>query len=793
MPPVLLRSIRAVERTLRFRAAANGIADLAFWLVFILAADYTLDRFFEFSRNSRVVILLALAVLSAFLIWKHFVSRVFAKFRQEQLAMLLEHFVPKLNESLITSIEAPLSAQCSGEDIHQSLMSRTKAQAAGSLQRINHRKFFRSGRLFFRCGFAGLIIGVAAGVCSSFAESAELWFSRNFLLSNREYPRRSWVIADGFENGRVRIGRGDSFTLTIRACCSMPLVPDNIRLRVGTSESGSRILLISQFHVDNIGGTDWRVFSHTFSEMLETLTLQVRGADSTLDNLTVEVVPPPVLSNYQLTLTSPEYMKRENRTLTPGLRTPLPEGSSFTLTADSNKPLLKTETVVNKTTLVAIQPESVPFDKISYQLENVREDTTLEFHLEDIDRLRNRQPLRLDFNVVKDNLPAITARLDNIGSAVTPNAVLPVLGEITDDYGLGSVVFRYTIQKPEKKDEAKKDETTPEQPAEVKADVTNVNGTVDVSISENTGLFSLNESFLLEKLQVAPDDKLSLYLEAADLYNLPTKDGKETEPRISRGQQWNVEVVTPERLRGLLEVREIGFRQRFEVIIGEVEKTASLINEIALEPTEEQVKQADELKPASTSNSDNENRTLSAEESERIKTELEEKKRIVLQTIPPEQATAGAYNISRSLRDTQKESYDIRALTESFRSLRAEMVNNRIFTDEVQKRLDDGIIAPMQDAVVKDFAEINEVLNSLNGTLNIRNQPLREIAQKQKADVLEKFITLITKLQNIRDKMVSMENYNEAVELLRAIIKQQQQLRQETEEEKNKRLRNLLE
>jgi hypothetical protein len=41
--------------------------------------------------------------------------------------------------------------------------------------------------------------------------------------------------------------------------------------------------------------------------------------------------------------------------------------------------------------------------------------------------------------------------------------------------------------------------------------------------------------------------------------------------------------------------------------------------------------------------------------------------------------------------------------------------------------------------------------------------------------------------------MVSMESFNEAIDILRAIIKQQQQLRNETLEEKNKRLKNLLE
>jgi len=48
------------------------------------------------------------------------------------------------------------------------------------------------------------------------------------------------------------------------------------------------------------------------------------------------------------------------------------------------------------------------------------------------------------------------------------------------------------------------------------------------------------------------------------------------------------------------------------------------------------------------------------------------------------------------------------------------------------------------------------------------------------------------KMIAIRDKMASMESFNEVIELLRSIIKQQQELRNETMEERNKRLRELL-
>jgi hypothetical protein len=68
----------------------------------------------------------------------------------------------------------------------------------------------------------------------------------------------------------------------------------------------------------------------------------------------------------------------------------------------------------------------------------------------------------------------------------------------------------------------------------------------------------------------------------------------------------------------------------------------------------------------------------------------------------------------------------------------------------------------------------------------------RPLALEERQKILMQFDVTLLKMGAIRDKMASMESFNEAMELLRSIIKQQQQLRNETMEERNRRLRNLL-
>ncbi len=545
--------------------------------------------------------------------------------------------------------------------------------------------------------------------------------------------------------------------------------------------------MIDQFRIDSFDGVDWRIFSHTFAELLETLPLEIRGADSTLTGLEIEVVPSPMLTDIQLTQKFPAYLDRPDRTVMPGSRVTVPDGTSVTVDAAANKDLTEAVVVVdgihNPLSLSLHAGEATENDRFEasrsfqYSLENLRKDTRLEFQLRDTDSLRNRQPIRLDFTILKDKPPTVTARLDGIGAAITSNAVLPAAGELTDDYGIASAAFRYTA---EKAAPAEGEQTE-------SASETSVEGMTAIDgIGATQTLFTLNVPFSVADCSVEPGDKLSLWIEATDRFDLDETAGQIEEGQTGAGQRWTLEIVTPERLRGLLEVREITLRQRFEVLIGEVELTKELIETIMLDVPADLAEEA-----ANLTLQEIENET-EAEKTKRQET-LDGKRKALLETISKEQGDAGRYSISRALRDTRKEVYEIRTIIESFRQIRAEMVNNRIFTGDDETRLDGGIVFPMHGLVETDFPELDRLIGLLDDTLAVRGQPLRSIAVAQRQEVLTQLDELLKKMSAIRDGMISMESFNEVVDMLRAIIRQQQQLRRQTVEEKNKRLKELLE
>ena len=796
LPPIIAEKLRLLRRALRNYMLLNGLAITVSATILLLAGDLALDRFFEFSLPLRAVLLLALVVLASYVIWRRIIRGISAKIRDEQWAFVVEHFVPGLNESLVTAVEPGDSC-----DFDQTLFEQTVRQAAEGIRRVDHRKIFRYGRLASRIFLSVAALGVGIGFCATFSETAEIWFSRNILLSSRDWPRRSHLRVVDFEDGKVRVGRGDSFTLIVQASTTMPLVPDVIRLRLGSSETGFRTVVLDQFRLD--AGDGFRVFSHTFSELLETLPFSVHGADSTIAGLEIEVVPSPMLTEVKLTQDFPPYMDRPSRTVAATNRATVPDGTSVTMKATANKDLTEAavvtdgkERVVNTdggSTENLLSPrergvarsaapvlESAPaFRSFQYGMETLRRDTRIEFYLRDTDSLRNRRPIRYDFTVLRDNPPLVTARLDGVGSAITPNAVLPATGEISDDYGIAAAAFRYEVERSATSDAV-------EQAAR--------GGTVPITgLGATQTVFPLSESFSVADCDALPGDGLTLWIEASDRFNLNDAAGQ-----TGQGPRWSLEMVTPERLRSLLEVREIALRQRFDVLLGEVELTKELIETIGLDVPEELAAEAEKLTlPVEEDMDRSRNRQDAALRREELEAELARKRKALLETITKEQGEAARYNISRSLRDTQKECYEIKTMIESFRLIRAEMVNNRIFTDDDATRLDGGIVFPLQGLVDTDFPALDNLVKILDatlaGALASRDQPLRSLAVRQKQETVTQFDELLEKMRRIRDSMVTMESFNEAIDMLRAILRQQRQIRQETVEEKNKRLKSLLE
>ena len=143
----------------------------------------------------------------------------------------------------------------------------------------------------------------------------------------------------------------------------------------------------------------------------------------------------------------PDYLQRTTRSLpiTGGMR--IPEGTKLTIHANSTKPLAEvrvhTSHDPHDTSLPLAGPHA---EAVKWDYGMLEADDVLTIQVTDADGVTSREPYRVSLSVVPDELPQVAVRLAGIGTAITPDAVLPFVGKISDDYGLGTgLVWRIRL------------------------------------------------------------------------------------------------------------------------------------------------------------------------------------------------------------------------------------------------------------------------------------------------------------------------------------------------------------
>ncbi len=132
-----------------------------------------------------------------------------------------------------------------------------------------------------------------------------------------------------------------------------------------------------------------------------------------------------------------------------------------TVRAETNKDIVQAQIddlseeqspIVNKIDLT--QDGSPGGREFEYIIPALDRDTTLRFTLLDVDGIRSRDPVRLALAASDDEAPQVRVQLVGIGTAITPQARLPIAGEISDDYGVAEAWFECHVDEQEPTDQA---------------------------------------------------------------------------------------------------------------------------------------------------------------------------------------------------------------------------------------------------------------------------------------------------------------------------------------------------
>ncbi|MBS0266596.1 MAG: hypothetical protein JSS02_31990 [Planctomycetes bacterium] len=764
----------------------------AFWCS--LAIDYWLEP--EIGTRQAMLFTVGCAVFLA-VAW-FVVLRLLRSLQARSLALVLERRFPELNDRLIYAVELSESRETL-HSLTSAMQLRAAEEAAVMTGHLELSQVFNTRPVARAIGLAvGLVISIV-GFRIAQADVFQTWMHRSLWFTDDLYRRdtdlRIYVLADPgervveFEDRLYKHPRGSDLTILAEVPAGKK-IPDRAQFRfrnVGARGGGGDYLT-------KIGQRQFRL---KLQGLYQSIDLNLRAGDfSTRSPLRIQVVEPPQIARLELNVLYPEYtgLNARNAAGQPerksvpvlGSKVELPAGTDLLLAATANKPLRSVRIQTDKyeiglergaATATVTTPASVGVAEQSHRLEfeqpllpeegtlfrlpavlaavanpdllkdgkvclplPLEPETVLRVTLHDADDIITAEPIRLTIHSRADEPPQVATRLKGIGSSITRQATIPVVGEthdpqdpskiygVTDDYGIADAYFSYKL------DKKKPEDPDPEFVA------------VPFSSPPAGGkTLVLSEKFKVLPLDLAVGQQLTLKVVAADSDNL-------TGPHLTSGAVFNFKIVSDDELLALVAIKELNIRRRFEQILEEVRNTRK---DLLLGRT-----RLDEVRGL------------------RSKSDAETVQKLL------EIDGAVALVVERATNGIRKNANETQSIEQEFGDIRDELENNAVpDVRPLMERINGGIISPLHSINTLDYNNLDQSLVVLRRVLEEKGDPFSRFD-----DSVDLVSTTIEHLEAVLAQMLKLETVNEALQMLRDIIKAQEELQEKTRQERKKKL-----
>jgi hypothetical protein len=747
LPPSVRRVLDGVRRRIRAYVWVEGLAlvvvtlGVAFWL------GLGLDWSFELPSSVRQAAMVGVTAAVAWIGYRYLLRRALVPIADSSAALLLERRFPALGEHVLTAVDVASSPdRAAGFD--PQMVEQTNQAAAHAVANVEPSKLFNRGPIVRAVGAA---IGLAVSIVlfALLASDAFGFWLQRLALSEQPWPRRVQLEVVGFPpdaNGvrAQKLAQDDDYELLVRARTDGHEVPESVEIRYTLADGRRGRDTMIRVGEAQPGRDKFQLFRYEFKRVAGDMTFDVVGGDDRVRDLTLRVVDRPELYAIELECDYPDYLAREPRLLpvTGGMR--VPEGSRLVLHASATKPLMSAR--IHRSQNHAntdLTFDGKPADKLQWKYGTLSTDDVLFVSVTDEDDVAAREPYRISITAVPDEVPQVAVRLAGIGTAVTPDATIPFAGQVTDDYGLDAAWFEYQVDM-----EPKRVRPLAVQPA----------GRQTLQELGSFDLRGSDERGGPRTLTLQPGSKLTLMLQASDRNDLSD------EVRAGSSQPFSLDIVTPGQLLALIERRELALRQRYQAIYDKVTDTRNLLGRV-------------EFGEAAGGDADNRDATTADEE------------------VDAAPAAAAHREIARrrlrvagALQNVVQSGEEVVGVAEAFDDLHDQLVNNRIGNQDLKSRLKEQIAEPLHRIGRARMPQLAAQVKLVEEHVNDAPAGQAELTQSLKlADAI------LVEMRQVLDRMKELENYNEAVALLRGIITDQEQINRQTKERQRERFNTLLE
>lgn len=644
----LLRAYVLVEGL----AAVLLVLGVVFWLA--LGVDWS----FEPSPLLRGGMWCAALAVVGWASYRFLLSRLFAPVSDSQLALLLERRYPALQESLVTTVEA---TQDRNEDMlsNAALLRRLSERAEAGIRDIDLRPVFRLQPLVLKVLGAAVVWLLVFWFSAAQQEAFAFWLQR-MQLSPELWPRKVQLSVAGFteENGQqvIRVARDDDLELEVRASLREDHVaPERVEIRYRMPDGRRGKDTMVKVGEALPGRDDAQLYRYTFQNVGSDLSFDLIGGDDRIRDLQLRIVERPQIKKIIVDCEYPAYLQRGPENVPVPSRVEVEEGTRAVCRIECTKPLakLRVHDPSEQDDLPARINDDNPHEA-EFDLGQLSIDRVLLLSARDTDGVESRDPYRVVISVIPDTPPEVAVGLNGIGSAITPQANIPLKGKVTDEYGLNRIWYESQIgdAEPERWD---------------------VDGAYQRRLKftrlQSLDLARTDSRTNKPLIDVEPGTQLALSVHASDYYDLSDQ------PHEGRSQRFLLDVVTESELRAILEKRELTLRQRFEAIYEKMVATRELLQRV-------EVELAEDVEP---------------EQAERLR----QRDRL---------------RVGGCLQNAAQLSHETLGVAEGFEGIVTELENNRIDTEELTMRLGKNIATPLRGIAEEMLPELQSSLKLLENS-----------------------------------------------------------------------------
>jgi hypothetical protein len=443
--------LRSLSKRMLARIFMTGGSRLVSLGVAMAFLTFIMDFGLKLPVGVRAVLLVGCLGVLGVIAWRHFVRPLTLKPSIDELALMVEESDPALNDQLISAIQLERDLREGNAVESPELIAIHVEETARKLRnyRFSRAVSFRDCLKPVTMGACAAVIFFSATVL--FPLHAELWFKRQILLGRVSWPRETTLVINipDIQRFNPEYVYDDSGVLE-RAILRVPertplqvrvsadgVLPDEVDLVTAPLEDPD---LAQPIAMGLPMGKEY--FQHIFPPLTRSLLFHAEGGDDTdeMPLYELRVAKAPRVTRFWADYEYPEYTGLARQTLSDA-NISAPEGTRIIMHFEVNMPLSEFTLLFESGEAHQIEADT---DGTLSRSCLVEANDFYTYRLKGENDVVGAEPPRYVITAEVDQAPRISVSIPETAEmSLTPSAIIPMLGSVTDDYGVAAVGFRW--------------------------------------------------------------------------------------------------------------------------------------------------------------------------------------------------------------------------------------------------------------------------------------------------------------------------------------------------------------